>query len=101
MSTKIKYGSKELEKEIGPMTFARLLVSHRLCEEMSQQKFAKLLSISASSLCDLEKGRSIPSISRARKIAKKIKMSEKLFIKIAMQDQLNREGLHNFKILFA
>lgn len=102
MNIKIKYGTKELEKDIGgPLSFGELLSSHRLCEEMSQQAFAKLLDISPSSLCDLEKSRTIPSIGRARKIAKKLKMSEKLFIKIAIQDQLNREGLYHFKISFA
>ena len=98
---KVKYGTKELEEDIGHLTFGRLLVSHRLCEEMGQKEFAELLGISPSSLCDLEKGRSIPSIGRAIKIAKKLGMSEKFFVKTAIQDQLNREGCGDFKISFA
>ena len=101
MSIKVEYGVDDLEKEIGPLTFGNLLSSYRLCEEMGQREFAKLLGISPSSLCDLEKGRTIPSVRRARKIAKKLKASEELFIEMALQEQLNREGLYNLKISFA
>ena len=94
MSTrKVKYGTKNLEKELGPLTFGQLLESHRLCEEMSQREFAEELGISASSLCDLEKGRKIPSISRATSIATALGVSVKLWVQVAIQDQLNRENL--------
>ncbi|MCY4644725.1 MAG: helix-turn-helix transcriptional regulator [Bacteriovoracales bacterium] len=101
MSTKIKYGLKELEKEVGPLTFGRLISSHRLGEEMSQKDFSKILGISPSSLCDIEKGRTIPSIRRARKMARQLKLSEHLFVKIAIQDQLDREKINWLKISFA
>ena len=97
---KITYSLEEMEKEFGPLTFGDLLSSHRLCEEISQKEFAKFLGISSSSLCDLEKGRTIPSVGRARKIAKKLKMSERLFIRMALQEQLKREGLGKLKISF-
>ena len=97
---KIRYSAEDFEKEFGPLTFGDLLSSHRLCEEMSQKEFAKLLGISPSSLCDLEKGRTIPTVARARKIAKKLKMSEKVFIEMALQEQLNREGLKKLKVSF-
>lgn len=89
MSTKkIKYGVKELEKELGPITFAMLIESNRLCEEMSQKEFAKFLGITPSTLCDLEKGRRIPSPKRAAAIAKKLGMSEMFWVGIALQDSL-------------
>lgn len=91
---KIKYGTKELRKEIGSLTIARLLVAHRLGEEMSQKEFAKILGITSSSLCDMEKGRKIPSPSRAAKIAKKLGMGEIRWVQIALQDQLRKENLH-------
>ena len=54
MSTKIKYGLKEFEKQYGPFTFGKMIESYRLCDELSQKQFAKKLGISAASLCDLE-----------------------------------------------
>ena len=102
MTIKLKnYGIKEFEEKYGVLTFGKLLESHRLAEEVSQKDFAKFLGISASSLCDLEKGRKIPSLKRAAQIAKKLKVSSKLWIKIALQDYLNKEGLDYIKLTVA
>ena len=95
------YGLEELEKEYGKLTFGKLLESQRLCAEMSQKDFANLLKISPSSLCDLEKGRRLPSLKRARKIAKMLKHSEIVFVEVTIQDYLEREGLGNFKVSLA
>lgn len=73
MTTKIKYGTKYLEQMIGGLTFGKLLESYRKSQEISQKDFAKFLGMTPSSLCDLEKGRKLPSSSRAFQIAKKIK----------------------------
>lgn len=85
---KIKYGTKEAEKEYGPLTFANVLESYRLGEEMSQKAFAEFLGISQQSLCDLEKGRKIPSPERAAKIARKIGEPADYWIKLSLQDLL-------------
>lgn len=97
MSTKKHYGIKDLENEYGPLSVARLLVAHRMGEEMSQVEFAKFLGITPSSLCDMEKGRKIPSPSRAAKIAKKLGMIEISWIEMAIQDQLRKENF-NYKV---
>lgn len=99
MNTKkpVKYGTKELERDIGVLTIARLLVAHRLGEELSQKAFAKLLGITSSSLCDMEKGRKIPSPLRAAKIAKKLGMLEISWIEKAIQDQLRKDKI-NYKV---
>ena len=94
MSTKIKYGVKELEAEFGKLTFGRLLRSHRLGEEMTQVELAKALGISKQSLNDLESGRKIPSIKRAMLIAKKIQTLPELIIQLVLQDQIDKEHLH-------
>ena len=96
MSTKksIKYGTKELERDIGVLTIARMLVAHRLGEEMSQKDFAKLLGITPASLCDMEKGRKIPSAIRASKIAKKLGMLELSWVEMAIQDQLRKDKIY-------
>jgi DNA-binding XRE family transcriptional regulator len=92
MST--KYGLKELETEFGALTFGRLLRSHRIGEELSQVQMAKLLKISKQSLNDLENCRTIPSISRAAEIAKKIGLMEATLVELAIQDQFHRENLN-------
>ena len=94
MSTKkTKYGTRELEKNIGRLTFSKILEASRLADEYSQREFSEILGISPSSLCDLEKGRKIPSASRAAKIAKQLGLSIKLWVEVAIQDQLRKENL--------
>ena len=85
--------SKKFFKEYGDLSFAELLKSWRLCEEMSQKAFAKKLKISASSLCDLEKGRKIPSLARAASIAKKLGLPQALLVQVALQDTINASNL--------
>lgn len=91
MST--EYGLKEMAKEYGPLTFGKALAAHRTGEEMSQKQFSKILDITPSSLCDLEKGRRIPSVRRAAKIARIIGMSEKTWVKLAIQDMIREANL--------
>lgn len=94
MNTDEIYGSKELERDYGPLTFGRALWAHRKCEEISQAEFARFLGISSQSLCDIEKGRSIPSLRRAAKIANKIGEPEIFWIQLALQDMLRKESFN-------
>ena len=93
MTIEKKYGSAEMEKEYGPLTFGRALWSHRKCEEISQKDFAQMLGISPSSLCDLEKERKLPSVNRAAKIAQILNEPEKSWIRLALQDMLRQANL--------
>ncbi len=90
---KIKYGISDFENDIGPLTFGNMLESFRLAEEVTLREFATYLGISPSSLCDLEKGRKIPSISRTLAITQQLGVSAKLWIQVMFQDQLRREDL--------
>ncbi|MGZ3789826.1 MAG: helix-turn-helix transcriptional regulator [Bacteriovorax sp.] len=90
---KIKYGLPEFERDYGPQTFAKMLEAHRLCDEISQKDLAKKLKISQSSLCDLEKGRKIPSPKRAAQIAKILGYPPELWVLTALQDQVNEAGI--------
>ena len=94
MSTKIKFGVDELEKKVGVLTFASLLESYRLSDAKSQKEFSKFLGISQQSLCDLEKGRKIPSAERAARIAKKLNEPADFWIKLAIQDVLRSQDFH-------
>lgn len=97
MSTKKKYGLKDLEKEYGPLTFGEALQSYRLGEEISLSDMAGKIGISPQSLCDIEKGRRIPTPKRAAKIAQLIGEPEMFWVKLALQDELRKDNL-NFKV---
>jgi transcriptional regulator with XRE-family HTH domain len=94
MSTKTKYSSKDLMRDYGQLSFGEILRSFRLSDEMTLVGFAKKLNITSANLCDLEKGRKIPSPTRAAKIAKKLGLAEVFLIQVALQDALTRDKLH-------
>ncbi|MCK5165423.1 MAG: helix-turn-helix transcriptional regulator [Desulfobacula sp.] len=94
MNIEERYGLKEMERDYGILTFGNALEAHRKCEELSLKDFAKILGISSSSLCDIEKGRRIPSPRRAAKIAKNIGEPEIFWIRLSLQDMLNKEHLN-------
>ena len=94
MSTKTKkIGLVEIEKQFGPLTFGRLLKSHRLGEELTQVEMAKQLKMSKQSLNDLEHGRKVPSIRRAVEIARRMGVMEELVVQLVLQDHISREKL--------
>ena len=93
MSTKKSYTTKDLVKDYGALTLGEVLRSYRLCDELTQAEFAKRLGISAANLCDLEKGRKVPSLNRVVKIARKLGISDTLLVQVALQDMLKREKL--------
>ncbi len=93
MNTKSKYGKRDLEKKLGPMTLATFLSSWRESLEMTQVAFAKKLGISPANLCDIEKGRQLVSPKKAAQIAKKIGYSETVLVEIVINEQLAAEGL--------
>ncbi len=93
MNTKAKYGTSELEKELGAVTFARLLKNVRESENWLQKDFAKKLKISPQRLNDFEKGRRLPDIETAVRFARILKDSEAFFVQILFQDYLRKEKL--------
>ncbi|WP_413557483.1 helix-turn-helix transcriptional regulator [Bdellovibrio sp. HCB209] len=98
MNTKNKkIGLAEIEKQFGPLTFGRLLKSHRIGENLTQVEMAKVFKMSKQSLNDLENGRKIPSIRRAMDIARKMNVLEELVVQLVLQDHIRREKL-NFTV---
>ena len=77
----------------GPLSLGKFLQSIRLGEEMSQVEFAEQLGISKSHLCDIEKGRKLVSPARAAIFAKILKYSSEQFVRLALQDQVEKAGL--------
>ena len=90
---KAKFGLKDLQKERGPITFGRLLTSYRFSLDMSQVQLAKKLGLSTANVCDLEKGRKIPSPARAEEIARKLKEHPQYWIEVAVQDLFRKDKL--------
>lgn len=82
----------KLEKIYGPLTFGSLLKAWRESEDLSQTAFSKKIGLSVQNLNDLEKGRRIPSPTRASKIAKKLGLPEMGMIQLALRDSLVKEG---------
>ena len=89
----IKKGSKYLEEQFGPLTFADLLLIEREEAEISQVEMAKVLGITRQKLCDFEKGRRLPSTKMAASWAKKLGHPQEIWIQIILQDQLRRNKL--------
>ncbi len=99
MTTKRRDAFDFFENKYGRLTVAKFIKAWRLSDEMSQTEYAKFLGISVQSLCDLEKGRRIPSPGRAAKIAKKIGYPEQALISLAIRDSLYADGLkYNVKL---
>jgi len=99
MVIKRKSASMKFLEDItgGPLSLGKFLQSIRLGEEMSQVEFADQLGISKSHLCDIEKGRKLLSPERAAVFAKILKYSPEQFVRLALQDQLEKAGL-KFKV---
>jgi transcriptional regulator with XRE-family HTH domain len=77
----------------GPLTVSELLLSLRLSDDLSQEKFAKRLGISKQHLCDIEKGRKVVSPGRAAVFATRLKQPPAFFIQLALQEELKRVGV--------
>lgn len=95
MSTKKKSEAmKFLESSSGrPLSLGGLLGSIRLGEEISQASFAKKLRISASHLCDIEKGRKVVSPERAVRFAKILGRSPEQFVRLSLQELVDEAGV--------
>lgn len=94
MSTKKSQAVRFMEKLTGgPITFGKLLEAIRKGEELTQPEFAAQLDLSKSHLNDIEKGRKLVSPERAARFAKRLGYSETRFVKLALQDLVDRDGL--------
>jgi len=84
---------KFFESIDGRVTLGGMLWSLRACDEISQSEFARRLGVSRSHLCDVEKGRKVVSPERAVAWAKILGFPPTVFVKLALQEQLDRAGV--------
>lgn len=62
-------------------------------EDVNQASLAEKLGVSKAHICDIEKKRKFVSAERASRFAKVLGYSEALFVRLALQDQINEAGL--------
>ena len=86
---------KKLEKITGTkLTLGKLIWAIRQADEVSQVDFAHKLKITKQHLCDIERERKSVSPKLAAKYAKILGYSEEQFIRLALQDLVDRDGLN-------
>jgi transcriptional regulator with XRE-family HTH domain len=85
---------KKLEAISGEtLTLGSLLWAIRQGETLSQIEFAEMLGISKQYLCDVERGRRFVSPKMAAQYAKKLGYSVNQFVRLCLQDMINRDGI--------
>lgn len=82
-----------LEQLAGPMTFATNLRAIREADGQTQTEFAARLGISVQHLSNVENARKSVSTERAQVWAKQLGYSEVMFVTLAIEDQLRRQGM--------
>lgn len=78
----------------GRLTLGKAIWSLRMCEEISQEAYARQLGVSRQYLCDLEHDRKEVSPRKAALFARALEQSEKQFVRLALRDMLERQGMH-------
>lgn len=98
MSIKSKMTQKtlhDIEKLTGTkLTLGKLIWAIRQADEISQVDFADTLKITRQHLCDIEHGRKSIGPKLAAKYAKILGYSKEQFIRLSLQDLVDREGLN-------
>ncbi len=83
------------------ITFAHLMIEQREKSGLQASAFAEKLGISANRLTNIEKGKVDVLPADAAEYAKILKQSEEQFVRLALQDMIDRAGLNYTLILEA
>ena len=81
------------ERTLGPLTLGRALAAIRETEGYTLASFAKKLGVSRAHLCDVERGRRGVSAERAARWAKALGHPARVFVTLALQDEVTAAGL--------
>ena len=96
MTTKVKKSDamKFLDEVIGHrQSFGSMLRALRLADGQTLQEYATRLGLTRQQLSDIERGVRIVSEEKASKFAKKLKHSEKSFVRQVIEDRLTKQDL--------
>src|SRR5438045_2930873 len=86
---------KSIQKITGTkLTLGKLIWAIRQTDDISQIDFADTLKITRQHLCDIEHGRKAVSPRLAAKYAETLGYPKEQFIRLSIQDLLDREGLN-------
>lgn len=86
---------REIEKITGgKLTLGKLLCAIRQADDKTQVEFSEKLGISKQHLWDIEHERKIVSPKLAAKYAKILHYPKEQFIRLSIQDSLDRDGLN-------
>lgn len=86
---------KDIEKITGTkLTLGKLIWAIRQADDISQVDFAGKLKITRQHLCDIEHDRKAVSPKLAAKYAAILGYSKEQFIRLSLQDLVDREGLN-------
>jgi transcriptional regulator with XRE-family HTH domain len=78
----------------GPLTFGDAVRSARELIDISQAELARRLGVGRQSICDVEKGRTLVGVEKAARFARALGHNEKVFVRLALQDQVSKAGLN-------
>lgn len=85
---------KQIEKLTGgKLTLGKLIWAIRECEEITQIELAERLGCSKQHLSDIERGRKSVSPKAAANYAQLLGYSPEQFIRLALQNIVDRDGL--------
>ena len=97
MTPKLPKGSSAAKLEnvlLGEaMSLGKALIGLRHLYDLSQTELARKSGLSKQHICDIEKGRRFVSPAKAAEIARKLGHPEAYFVKLALQDRVNHDGL--------
>lgn len=82
----------------GRLTLGEAVRAIRECDEIKQKDFAERLGVSKSYLSDLENDRKEVSPKKAAEFARILGQSKAQFIRLALQDSFERQGLLHYEI---
>ena len=84
----------KIAKELGVNpSFGMLIRNYRGRTGKTQSEVAKLIGASKQYVSDLENERKTVSIKKAAEIAKALKMSQKAYVQMAINDQIKKANL--------
>ena len=92
MSEKCLMALEEVSQK--KLTIGNLLWAIHEGEEMTLVAFSEKLGVSRQYLCDLEHGRRRVSVKMAAEFAHKLGHSPVQFVRLTLQEELERSGLH-------
>ena len=101
MTIKYRYGTKEMERDYGPITFAKLLYTYRVTAELTQSELGKKLGgLSRSAIGDYENGRRLPSPAKVAEMATILNELKSYWVEVVIQDYLRQYNL-DYKVKLA